>query len=67
MTGTVAALIFLMGFVAATLMRDRRYERLYIAQRERGDYWFSRYMDASRVMEKHDLYLSNDDPPDFYS
>jgi len=67
MTGAIAVFILFSGFVLGTLLRDRKYEKLYIAQQKRGDYWFSRYLDASRVMENYGLYLSNEDPEDFYS
>lgn len=63
MTGIVC---FLIGTLVGTLIRDRKYESLYVAQQKRGDHWFSRYLAASRVMQEHDLYLPNEDSPDFY-
>ena len=58
---------YLISFMVYTRCNDAKYERICVQQQKRGDHWFSRYLQACDELEKHRLYLSNDDPKNFYN
>lgn len=51
---------YLLAAVMATIIKDNRYEKICQTQQERGDYWFSRYLQAASELEKFGRHVSNE-------
>jgi hypothetical protein len=54
------------SFMIYTRYRDAKYEQMCVSQQQRGDYWYTRYLQACDQLAKCDRYLPNEDPKGFY-
>jgi hypothetical protein len=54
------------SFIALCRYSDARQDLTYRMQQKRGDYWFTRYLQACEMLQRHNEYLPNEDPKDYY-
>jgi len=57
---------YLISFMIYTRVNDVREEHAYKMQQKRGDYWFTRYLQACDMLQQHNEYLPNEEPKSFY-